>query len=92
MNAPEIDNKSVQKKFRIKMRFRQPRDSGEKLLYLYHGTVNEIVNKNRSSVKIKWDKDYFHDNDMKFSTNMFLISIWNQKIPVEGLWREYLTS
>ena len=33
VNAPEIDNKLVQKKFRIKMRFSQPGDSGEKLLY-----------------------------------------------------------
>ena len=33
VNAPEIDNKLVPKKFRIKMRFIQPEDSGEKLLY-----------------------------------------------------------
>ena len=41
VNAPDIDNKLVQKKFRIKMRFSQPRDSGEKLLDWYHGTVTE---------------------------------------------------
>ena len=44
MNVPEIDNKLVQKKFRIEMRFSQPGDSGEKLLYWYHGTVTEIMN------------------------------------------------
>ena len=46
VNALEIDNKLVQKKFRIGMRFSQPGDNGEKLLYWYHGTVTEIVNKN----------------------------------------------
>ena len=40
VNATEIDNKLVQKKFRIKMRFSQPGDSGEKLLYWYHGTMS----------------------------------------------------
>ena len=56
-NAPEIDNKLVQKKFRIDMRISQPGDSGEKLLDWYHGTVNEIVNKNKRREKIKWDDD-----------------------------------
>ena len=92
VNAPEIDNKLVQKKFRIDMRFSQPGDSGKKLLDWYHGTVTEIFNKNKMIVMIKWDEDCLHDNDIKFSTNVFLISRWNQKIPVEGSWREYLTS
>ena len=48
MNALEIDNKLVQKKFRIQMRFGHPGDSGEKLLDWYHGTVNEIVNKRKT--------------------------------------------
>ena len=84
MNAPEIDNKLVQKKFRTEMRFSQPGDSGEKLLYWYHGNVNDIVNKNKRSVKIKWEDDCLHDDDMKFSSNLLLISRWNQKIPIEG--------
>ena len=92
VNAPEIDNKLVQKKFRIDMRISQPGDSGEKLLYWYHSTVNDIVNKKKRSVNIKWDDDFFHEDYMKFSTNVLLISRWNQKIPVEGSWREYLTS
>ena len=92
MNSPEIDNKLVQKKFRIDMRFSQPGDSGEKLLDWYHGTVTDILNKNKSSLKINWDDNCLHDNDMKCSTNVLLISLWNQKIPVEGSWREYLTS
>ena len=90
--APEIHNKLVQKKFRIEMRFSQPGDSGEKLLYWYHNTVTEIVNKNKRSVKIKWDYNFLHEKDTKFSTNVLLISRWNQKIPLEGSWREYLTS
>ena len=68
------------------MRFSQPGDSGEKLLYWYHGTVNEILNKKKISVKIKLDDNCLHDNDIKFSTNVLLVSRWNQKIPVEGLW------
>ena len=47
MNAPEIDNKFVQKKFRIEMRFSQPGDSGEKLLYWNYGNVTETVNKRK---------------------------------------------
>ena len=90
LNAPEIDSKLVQKKFRIEMRFSHPGDSGKKLLDCYHGTVTDILNKNIRSVKIKWDDDCLNDNDMKFSTNVLLISRWNQKILVEGLWREYL--
>ena len=43
-------------------------------------------------MKIKWDDDCLNDNDMKFSTNVLLISRRNQKILVEGSWREYLTS
>ena len=91
-NAPEIDNKLVQKKFRIEMRFSQPGDRGKKLLDWYHGTVTEIVNKKKRSVNIKWDDNCLHDNDMKISTNVLLLSRWNQKKLVEGLWREYLTS
>ena len=92
VNEPEIDNKLVQKKFRIEMKFSQPGDNGEKLLYWYHGTVTDILNKNKRSVKIKWDDNCLQDNDMKFSTNVLLISRWNQKIQVEGSWREYLAS
>ena len=91
VNAPEIDNKLVQKKFRTEMSFSQPGEIDEKLLDWYHGTVTEIMNK-KMSVKIKWDNDCLHNNDMQISTNVLLISIWNQKIPVEGSWREYLTS
>ena len=92
VNAPEIDNKLVQNKFRIEMRFSQTGESGKNLLDWYHGTVPEVVNKNKRSVKIKWEEDYLHDDDMKFSTNVLLISRWYQKIPVEGSWRECLTS
>ena len=92
MNMTEIDNKLVQKKFRIEMRFSNTGDSGEKLLDFYHGTVTDIVNKNKRSVNIKWDDNFLHYNDMKFSTNVLLISRWNQKILVEGSWREHLTS
>ena len=92
MNAPEIDSNLVKKKFRIEMSFSQPGESGERLLDCYHGTVTDIMNKNISSVKIKWDNDCLYDDDMKFSTYVLLISIWNQKILVEGLWREYLRS
>ena len=92
LNTLERNNKLVQKKFRNEMRFSQPGDSGEKLLDWYHSTVIEIFNKKKRSVKIKLDDYCLHDNDMKFSTNMLLISIWIQKIPLEGSWREYLTS
>ena len=44
VNAPDIDNKLVQNKFRIEMGFSHPGDSGEKLLDFYHGTVTEIFN------------------------------------------------
>ena len=43
-------------------------------------------------MKIKWDDDFLNENDMKISTNVLLIRRRNQKIPVEGSWREYLTS
>ena len=92
VNTPEIDNKLVQKKFRIEMRFSQSGDSGKKLLDRYHGTVTEIMNKIKRILNIKWVEDCLHENDMKFSTNVLLISRWNQKSPVEGSWREYLTS
>ena len=92
VNAPEIDSKLVQNKFRVEMRFSQPGDSGKKLLDWYHGTVTDIVNTNKRSVKIKWGNDYLHDDDTKFYTYVLLISRWNQKILVEGPWREYLTS
>ena len=52
MNAPDIDNKLVQKRFRTEMRFSQPVYSGEKLLDWYHGTVTEIVNKKKRIVNI----------------------------------------
>ena len=92
VNATEIYNKLVQKKFRIEMRFSQTRDSGENLLDWYQDTVTNMLNKNKRSANIKWDNDFLHKNDMKISTNVLLISRRNQKIPVEGLWREYLTS
>ena len=92
VNAPEIENKLVQKKFRIKTRFSQPGDSGEKLLDWYHSTVTEVVNKNERIANTKWDDDCLHDNDMNYFTNVLLISRWNQKITVEGSWRDYLTS
>ena len=74
MNAPEIDNKLVQNKFRIDMRFSQLGDSGDKLLDWYHGTVTEIVNKKEMIAKIKWYGDCLRHNDMKFCTNVLLIS------------------
>ena len=74
------------------MRFSQSGYSGEKLLDWYHVTVTDILNKNKRSVKIKWDNGFLHDDDIKFSTNVLLKDRWNQKIPVEGSWREYLTS
>ena len=52
VNSPEIDNKLVQKKFRIAMRFSQPGDSGEKLLDWYHGNVTDILNKNKITLFI----------------------------------------
>ena len=92
VNAPEIDNTLVQKNLRIEMRFSQPGDSGDKLLNWYPITVTEIVNKKKRSVKIKWEYDCLNDDDINFSTNVLLISRRNQKIPMEGSWREYLTS
>ena len=92
VNVPEIDNKLVQKKFMIEMKFSQPGDSVEKLLDWYHVTVTDILNKKKSIVKIKWDEYLLHSDNMKFYTNVLLISRWNQKILVGGLWREYLTS
>ena len=92
MNTPDIDNKLVQEKFRIEMRSSQPGDSGEKLLYWYYSTVTDIVNKNKRSENIKWDGGCLHDSDMKCSTNVFLISRWNQRIPAEGSCREYSSS
>ena len=74
VDVSEIDNKLVQNNFRIEMRFIQPGDSGKKLLDWYHGTVTEILNKNKISVKIKWVEDCLHVDDMKFSTNVLLIS------------------
>ena len=47
VDALEIENKLVQKKFRIEMRFSQPGDSGEKLLYWYHATVTETANRRK---------------------------------------------
>ena len=92
VNLPEIDNKLVQKKFRIAMRFSQPGESGEKLLDWYHGNVTDILNKKKMILKIKCDEHFLHGDDMEFSTNVLLISRWNQKILVEGSWREHLTS
>ena len=39
------------------MRFSQPGDNGEKLLYWYHGTVTDIANKKKRIEKIKWNDD-----------------------------------
>ena len=50
----------------------------------YHGTVTEIVNKNKSSVKIKWDDNCLHDNDMKISTNVLLIVTGVTEYPLLG--------
>ena len=47
LNAQEKDNNLVQKKFRIEMRFSQPGDSDEKLLYWYHATVTETANRRK---------------------------------------------
>ena len=58
VNAPYIDNKFVQKKFRIETRFIHPGYSGKKLLGWYNGTVTEIVNKKERSANIKWDDNF----------------------------------
>ena len=52
MITTEIENKLVQKKFGIKMRFIQPGDSGKNFLDWYHGTVTEIVNKKKRRVAL----------------------------------------
>ena len=39
----------------------------------------ENVNKKMRSLNIKWDNDCLHENDIKFSTNVLLISRRNQK-------------
>ena len=91
MNAPEIYNKLVQKKLRIEMRFIHPGDSSKKVFDWYHGTVTKLIHKENRVVEITWDNVSLHNNNVKVSTNKLLMSRWNQKTPVEGVWREYLT-
>ena len=50
------------------------------------------MNKNKGSVEIKWDEECLHDDDMRKTHQVLLISRWNQKIPIAGTWRERLTT
>ena len=91
VNAPEIDRMLVKKKFRIEMRFSSPGDGGSEEFDWYSGTVIRLVNKTKRTVEIKWDNLCLHHDDASTTTNVLLISRWNQKIPEAGTWREYLT-
>ena len=88
---PTIDKKLIQKDFRIKMRFSHPGISNKKVSDGYHGTVTKLVHKENRILEITWDDVCLHDDNMKVSTDKLLMSRWNQKTPVEGAWREYLT-
>ena len=90
VNAPEVDQPLVQKKFRIEMRFSGTDDGGSEKLEWFYGTVTRLVNKKKRSVEITWDKSCLHKDDLRKTTNVLLINRWNDKVPVAGTWRQYI--
>lgn len=90
VNALEVDHVLVQHKFRIEMRFSLPGSGGSEDFEWYYGTVSWLVNKKKRSVKIAWHESCLHDDDLLTTTNVLLISRWNEKVPVAGTWRQYL--
>ena len=80
----------VRKKFRIEMRFSGTDDGGSEKLEWFYGTVTRLVNKKKRSVEITWDKSCLHKEDLRKMTNVLLINLWNDKVPVAGTWRQYI--
>ena len=39
---------------------------------------------------MRWDDACLHHEDARTTTKVLLITRWNQKILVAGMWREYL--
>jgi hypothetical protein len=88
--APEINNNLVKKKFKIEMMFEQVGNSGELISDWYHGVVVNIVNKEKRTVKIKWDENCLHEDDQKITKHQLLITKYNPKKPQKGVWRQYI--
>ena len=53
--------------------------------------MTKLVHKENRVMEITWDDVCLHNDDVKVSTDKLLMSRWNQKTPVVGAWREYLT-
>ena len=88
--APEINKNLAKKKFKIEMMFEQVGNSGELISDWYHGVVVNIVNKEKRTVKIKWDENCLHEDDQKITKHQLLITKYNPKKPQNGVWRQYI--
>jgi hypothetical protein len=56
----------------------------------YHGTVLEVVNAMRRTVRIMWNETCLAENDENVIFKALLITLWNPKVAKLRSWREYL--
>ena len=68
--------------------------NGEACLEWYHGEVKEVLNSKTRKVRIVWDDECIHPDDvnsLKETKDLLLVRKWNPSVAVKGAWREYLT-
>jgi hypothetical protein len=56
----------------------------------YHGTVLEVVNEKRRTVRIKWDETCLAENDERVTVEVLLPTFWDPKVAKFRSWREYV--
>ena len=77
--------------FKIEVLFEYTGADGSKYLGWYNGKVHVIVNKEKTSVKIKWNENCVGDSDKRLSMIKLAPRNWNPKVVRKNGWREYLS-
>ena len=76
--------------FKIEVAYEYTGNEGSKSLGWYHGKVSEVLNKEKRSVKIEWNKDYIGAQDRSTSKFKLVPRNYNPKVIRKNGWREYL--
>ena len=83
--------KKMRTGFKIEVLFEYTGADGSKCLGWYNGKVHVIVNKEKTSVKIKWNENCVGDSDKRLSTIKLAPRNWNPKVVRKNGWREYFS-
>ena len=86
-----INIKKMKVGFKIEVAYEYTGHDGSKSLGWYQGKVSEIVNKEKMSVKIKWNKECLGVHDKCTSIFKLVPRNYNPKVIRKNGWREYLT-